>query len=78
MPDNSRRSVTERNCGDHSTRHQKVSDENKPYAESTAIGLCGPLTRAQKTEGPASHRPCYLTKETSRKKLSTKETRKLR
>jgi hypothetical protein len=48
------------------------------HAEDLAIGLRGPLTRAQKKEGPASHRPSNPTKETSQKKLSAKVKRMLR
>jgi len=62
MLDNSRCSVTERKCGDHSISHQKVSNKNMSYTEDLAIRLRGPLTRAQKEEGPTSHRPSNLTK----------------
>ncbi|KAJ5318323.1 hypothetical protein N7476_004743 [Penicillium atrosanguineum] len=76
--DDSRCSVTEREFEGHSTSHQKVSDGNMARAEDLAIGFRGPLTRAQKKERAASHRPSNPTKETSRKKLSAKDKRMLR
>jgi hypothetical protein len=76
--DDSRCSVTEREFEGHSTSHQKFSDENMARAKDLAIGLRGPLTRAQKKEGPASHCPSNPTKGTSRKKLSAKDKRMLR
>lgn len=78
MSDNSRYSVSERECEELPTSHQKISDENIPHAEGLAIGLRGRHTRGPLNKGPASHHPSNLTKETSRKKLSAKDKRMLR
>jgi hypothetical protein len=78
MSDNGRYSVTERECGELPTSHQKTSDENIPHAEGLTIELRGRHTRVPLKEGPASHRPSNLTKEISGKKLSAKDKRMLR
>ncbi|KAJ5144473.1 hypothetical protein N7526_001981 [Penicillium atrosanguineum] len=49
MSDNSRYSVSARECEELPTSHQKISDENMPHAEGLAIGLRGRHTRGPPT-----------------------------